>query len=118
MRTLYWRRKIELRFIPCLKWYVKFSVIKTCNHISANIIQRLFIVFLLCFIFITVIADNHDISITSSTSEIEANNNNDSSTNYKRWHSGSQKSSGTISKLPNSKRSLRYSKKPKEQVMN
>ena len=81
-----------------------------------SVIQRVFIVFSPCFLFITVIPDNQDISITSSTSEIEANNNNESSTNYKRWHSGSQKSSGTISKLPRSKASLRYSKKPKEQV--
>ena len=88
-------------------------------NISANVIQRVFIVFSPCFIFITVIPDNQDISITSSTSEIEANNNNESSTNYKRWHSGSQKSSGTISKLPkSSKASLRHSKKPKEQVIN
>ena len=65
---------------------------------------------------LNVMGDNTDTSINSSTSQFESNNNNES-TNFKKWHSGSQKSSGTILKPPKSKTSLRYSRKPKEQVI-
>ena len=65
---------------------------------------------------LNVMGDNTDTSINSSTSQFESNNNNES-TNFKKWHSGSQKSSGTIPKPPKSKASLRYSRKPKEQVI-
>ena len=64
--------------------------------------------------------DNNDTSITSATSQLESsNNNNNESTNFKKWHSESQKSSGTISKPPRpSKTSLRsHRSKPKEQVI-